>query len=231
MEGVRNDLTGQVFNNLTVISHAYTRKRKSYWNVECTCGKVYCTRSDVLKVNKVGCGNCYNTFTEQKGIVTVDISTEKFPQTFCKVLSEDWENLRYFRWYAKSQGDSPIVYAATGVGSKELLMHRIISDCPKGKIVDHINGNGLDNTITNLRITDKKGNATNAKRPVTNCTGVVGVSRTAAGTFRAYIVVDDKQISLGTHKSLEKARVARKEAEVLYNFHENHGRDRSGLGV
>jgi len=42
-------------------------------------------------------------------------------------------------------------------------MHRIIMNCPPGLLVDHINGNGLDNRKENLRIVTVEVNNNNAK--------------------------------------------------------------------
>jgi hypothetical protein len=47
-------------------------------------------------------------------------------------------------------------------------------------------------------------------------TGTTGVSKTRNGKYRAYIMVDRKQISLGTFADIEDAISARKEAEQRY---------------
>jgi hypothetical protein len=55
---------------------------------------------------------------------------------------------------------------------------------------------------------------------------VVGVSYSKRyKCWEAYITVDYKRIHLGRFKNIEDAILARKEAEVAYKFHKNHGRD------
>ena len=44
---------------------------------------------------------------------------------------------------------------------KFVKMHREITNAPKGTVVDHINGDTLDNRKSNLRVTDTFGNAQN----------------------------------------------------------------------
>jgi len=56
-----------------------------------------------------------------------------------------------------------------------------------------------------------------------NSSGVQGVRILPSGKFCAYIMVNRKQISLGSYETIEEAATARKDAEALYGFHENHG--------
>lgn len=62
----------------------------------------------------------------------------------------------------------------------EDLVHRVIwrdqnGDIPQGLQIDHINGDGKDNRIANLRLVTVTGNQRNRRLPATNQTGVVGV--------------------------------------------------------
>lgn len=58
-----------------------------------------------------------------------------------------------------------------------------------GKVVDHVNGNPMDNTIKNLRVTTQQVNMVNCKKKQHNTSGVTGVSLVNNGNaYRAYYV-------------------------------------------
>ncbi|MCY9577964.1 HNH endonuclease [Paenibacillus alvei] len=51
---------------------------------------------------------------------------------------------------------------------KFVKLHRVLTDAPDGKVVDHVNGNTLDNRKSNLRVTDEFKNAQNVQKPSRN---------------------------------------------------------------
>lgn len=56
-----------------------------------------------------------------------------------------------------------------------VLMHREIMNPPKGMVVDHINGNGLDNRRCNLRICTPAENVRNRRKVACGRSRFIGV--------------------------------------------------------
>ena len=71
-------------------------------------------------------------------------------------------------------------YAYTKLKRKDIPLHRLLMESLGHNItgleVDHINGDSLDNRVTNLRVVTKKQNSFNVRRPTNNTTGHKGVS-------------------------------------------------------
>lgn len=124
------------------------------------------------------------------------------------ISTEDVEMVRTRSWYVNRHG-----YAATAYGR---LLHRVVMGEPRGRLVDHINGDKLDNRRTNLRIATFRTNARNRHTEPRGATGVRGVSRvtSAPNRYRAHINVDDRQIFLGHYSTIGEAAEARAAAEV-----------------
>jgi len=102
------------------------------------------------------------------------------------------------------------------------LLH--YDEWPDGTI-DHEDGNGLDNRITNLRCVTQEANSKNQRVPKNNTSGHIGVSWSKSHKkWQVKIKSNYKNIHIGFFSDIEHAVKYRKEAEVKYGFHANHGR-------
>ena len=97
--------------------------------------------------------------------------------------------------------------------------------------IDHINGNPFDNRIENLRNVSNRENNRNKgltrgkeRKNTSGRIGVYWVKKTRR--WCAQIVVNGKQIGLGTFVDFDAACAARAAAEKEHGFHPNHGRDK-----
>lgn len=128
----------------------------------------------------------------------IDCGTRKFPGAKAMVDDEYFERLSAYRWMATRP--QKIVYAvrSTTVNGKKTMirMHREILGADIGQI-DHVDGNGLNNTRANLRECTNAQNQHNRKR-TRGASRYKGVSwHKGTGKWRATIVLERKQKSLG----------------------------------
>ena len=114
-------------------------------------------------------------------------------------------------------------YNNIGILGKTYKEHRLVYLFHHGSLpdlpitIDHIDNNRANNDIHNLREADPTQQALNTKTPITNTSGVKGVSKTKYNTYRAYIRDNKKKLHLGTFKTLEEAeQVVRAKREELH---------------
>jgi len=107
-------------------------------------------------------------------------------------------------------------YAVANISKRVTKMHRLLMDCPDNLVVDHINGNPLDNRRANLRVCTPKNNSRNKGLGKNNSTGIMGISPLPGGRWRARIMVNREEKALGHFDSLEDAIKARRDAEARY---------------
>ncbi len=100
-----------------------------------------------------------------------------------------------------------------------VYMHRIIMNPPDGKQVDHINGDGLDNRVENLRIATSSENNYNTGKQSNNTSGYKGVSwHKTRKTWQVLIGVGGRLIRIpGVFNSAEDAARAYDEAAKKYH--------------
>jgi hypothetical protein len=81
---------------------------------------------------------------------------------YAMVDAEDYERVSRCKWCLSRTGSQ--LYAQRRAHGKTIRMHQFIMNPPQGMVVDHIDGNGLNNRRGNLRICTPQQNAWNHKR-------------------------------------------------------------------
>jgi hypothetical protein len=114
-------------------------------------------------------------------------------------------------------GDAGVIdrhgYRIICVDGLKYFAHRIVwafaNDAWPPSELDHIDGNPLNNSLSNLRIAQRAQNLRNQGLRKCNVSGHKGVSwNKNFGKWQARIQVDKKQIWLGLHDSIEDAAKA-----------------------
>lgn len=110
-------------------------------------------------------------------------------------------------------------YGLVSIEGKRIGLHRIIYAMHYGfmpEIVDHIDGNPLNNNIYNLRAATKSQNGMNQKLSLKNASGYKGVSWNGH-SWRVCVYKDGKKITIGTYKDKEVANLVAVSARNMYH--------------
>lgn len=127
------------------------------------------------------------------------------------VDDEDIERINKLKWRAHKwrhvwYAQSWIIAKNINSRTTTIMLHRFIVGCPKGKVVDHINGNGYDCRKSNLRVCSDKQNCWNRGVNRNSKTGFRGVNK-RKNSFIARIRVNDTLIHLGSYRSAVDAAI------------------------
>lgn len=137
----------------------------------------------------------------------------------------DYEAVTAYKWQSW-QAPSGIWYARRTVNQrtlhrKDLWMHREIMRPVEGQMIDHKDGNGLNNIRSNLRLATNSQNQQNRHHLSLNTSGFRGVTwNKASAKWQAQIKHQGKNFYLGVFDNAEVAAAAynAKAAELFGEF-------------
>jgi hypothetical protein len=113
-------------------------------------------------------------------------------------------------WYAMSS----VNYGAPGARQQRTIrMHQLV--VPGLQRVDHLDGNGLNNTRSNLRAATHGQNVANSQKRVGTSSQYKGVTRKKT-RWGAQIVANKRRRDLGSYKTEEEAAQAYNDAAVRF---------------
>lgn len=170
---------------------------------------IYDSNEYVLKEDYAEC-ICYDTKGNEKGRVKIDLD---------KV-----SDLQQYKIYIRNQNGKH--YAAISINGKKILLHRYLFGIINekydiDKVVDHINGDSLDNRISNLRQCSHTQNMQNIRKGGK----IIGVDPGPNKNKKwvARIMSNYQGIHIGTFDTKEEAVYARlkKEKELCGEFGPN----------
>lgn len=149
-------------------------------------------------------GNVY----KNKGEYTEVTFFDRYRQQKGKFIisNEDVNKVAQYRWSEVNTG-----YIAAYFNKKMILLHRFLTDCPEGLVVDHVNHDRKDNRRENLKICTQKENCQNLPLNIKSNTGIRYITKTQ----NRYYKVNVKGKYVGCSTDLEKAK------EKLYAFYHN----------
>lgn len=234
------DITGQRFGTLTAIHlhHERNRHGQRQWLCICDCGdESVILQHSLLQGNTTKCDNHpKNEYTfGDDGDAWINVSTPVRPFDHTRVDAEDLERVLSpkgkggrMRWLShNSNGEGHERWGIYVVGSdRKTRLHREVLklDDPQ-LIVDHINGDTLDNRKVNLRVITRAENNKNMRKRVTNTVGATQVQYNEKyDNYCSRIQLNGVVYTLGTFNTMEEAAAAYFGAAKVLGFSERHGK-------
>lgn len=143
----------------------------------------------------------------------------KIKEFECEIDDEDIEIFNRHKWGVANKNGTPYIQSTINIDNKRktIQLAREIMNASSSVLVDHIDGNTLNNKKYNLRFADKKTNAQNMKSNINTTSVHKGVSWDRfRNKWRSVIKVNGKQKMLGRFLIENDAAVAYNNAAIEF---------------
>lgn len=227
---VKNDLTGKIFGNWTVLEQAddivnNSGKHITAWRCKCSCPNhtIKIVRGyNLINGHSTSCGcvakellkkrnyqNTYgrlarhgNDYNLEQGY-GIGYTSDRQEFYFDK---EDFEKIKPYTWHITACG---YVAGKKYGDTTDTLMHRLVMNAPKNKQVHHKNHKKNDNRKQELQLCTNKENSRHKKKMKSNTSGTTGVSWSSGmKKWHAQIMVNYNNINLGYFENIDDAKTA-----------------------
>lgn len=147
----------------------------------------------------------------EEGVCYINI-TNSYDKNKTKsfVSEEDWYNLNNYNWSISNMG-----YCQGKVNNKNIALHSYILGKKEGYVIDHINGDRLDNRRENLRHITPSQNAQNKTTKT-----IIGVWK-HLNKWSSEITYNKRKIYVGVFNSMEEARKMYDKYVIYYHTLDN----------
>lgn len=135
------------------------------------------------------------------------IKLEDCKSEYTTVDDEDYKYLTLYKWY-KTRGYARRSITVNGKQMKQ-VMHRVVLDAPLGFMIDHKDGDKVNNQKSNLRFCTNSQNQANSKLSTRNSTGFKGVHKNRkTSKFVAQCKIMGKYFYIGSFSNVVDAAKA-----------------------
>jgi hypothetical protein len=146
-----------------------------------------------------------NAITSLGDLATIQLLKKDGQVAGLAVIDADAVNLaRPYKWHLKNNG-----YVQSKGKSGTFYLHRLITGASPLQVVDHVDGNPMNNCRSNLRVCTQSDNLANRGANKPSKTGEKGVFPYKGGPrFAAQITRNRKVFSLGVFNTVAEAKAA-----------------------
>lgn len=162
-----------------------------------------------------------NEFIEYDDYYEIVLKNQFFEEVArTKIDKEDFEKVTTYKWYCHQYDTGSRYCQGTLSNGIKCRLHHFVLGIENissaGMVVDHINGDSLDNRKNNLRVVTQQENARNMT-PFNDRKGITEHKlQNGKIRYRARITVNYRTITLGTFDTLDEAIKARRKGEEKY---------------